>query len=435
MSNKKDTICTIPWNHQAIYQNGDYGICCQCIYTSGGRMLTDGVAVNVLRNEADDVRNHPTLIELRRSMLNGEKSDLCKLCWDEEELGLKSKRINQQHGFNKTLEKIIEKADPSGIIIPEEFPIEYYDLRLGNLCNMKCRMCGPGDSSLWIEDVYEFGEPRFKFGKINTYYEIEKKFGVYKINSDDFQFYNTEKFKNDIHNGLSTVTCIYFTGGEPLINKKHYEILDYCIDNDLAKNITLEYNTNGTTLNKNLLDQWKNFKSVHLCFSIDGMDEIANYIRYPSKWDVIKKNMYTLDSCDLTNLYCHTNTSLSILNIKHFLEMLDWYHSENFKRFRKLGWHRVVGPDFLNVQVLPLETKKEKTQLYDDYIAKSTIPNIKNQIYGIIDYMNSADSSNILPITRSMIRQLDNSRNQNLEDTISWLAASINYNKYQNGMA
>ena len=87
MNKNKNTICTIPWNHQATYQNGDYGICCQCIYTSGGRMLTDGKPVNVLRDELTEVRNHPTLIELRRSMLNGEKSDLCKLCWDEEEAG------------------------------------------------------------------------------------------------------------------------------------------------------------------------------------------------------------------------------------------------------------------------------------------------------------------------------------------------------------
>jgi len=430
MNEKKNTICTIPWNHQATYQNGDYGICCQCIYTSGGRMLTDGKAVSALTHDFNEVRNHPTIVELRRSMLNGEKSDLCKLCWDEESLGLVSKRQNQQHAYKDTLEKILAQTDTSGVIDTDEFPIQYLDSRLGNLCNLVCRMCGPGDSSLWIEEVYEMGTPTFKFGTIDKPYEIEKVGSAYKIKGDDFQYYNTDKFNNDMEKILPSVNRIYFTGGEPLINKKHYEILDYCIEHDLAKNITLEYNTNGTTLNKNLLDQWKHFQSVVVCFSVDGMGDLANYIRYPSKWEVIKQHMYELDSADIPQLYCTTNVTVNIFNIKHLLEMLDWYQSANFKRFHhKLMWHRLVGPDWLNVQVLPKETKKEITALYDDYIAKSPIPFIKEHIYSIIDYMNDKDATYQLPRTVEMIKRLDVSRDQNLADVVPWLAEAINYQK------
>jgi hypothetical protein len=430
MNEKRDTICTIPWNHQATYQNGDYGICCQCVYTSGGRMLTDGKPVNVLRDDFNEVRNHPTMIELRKSMLNGEKHALCKLCWDEESLGLISKRQNQQYSYKDTLQKILDHGDVSGKLDTDLFPIQYLDSRLGNLCNMKCRMCGPGDSSLWIEEMYEMGTTSFKFGKIDNPYEIEKISGVYKIKSDDFQYYTSEKFNYDMKKILPTVTRIYFTGGEPLINKKHYEILDYCIENNLAKNITLEYNTNGTTLNKNLLDQWKHFEAVIVCFSIDGMGDVADYIRYPSKWEVIKQHMYDLDNADLPNLYCNTNTSISIFNIKHFLDMIDWYQHAKFKRFDPvLMWHRVVGPEFLNVQILPKETKKEITDLYNAYIFKSKTPSIKDQIYSIIDYMNEADMSRHIPRTKEMINTLDKSRNQNLADSIPWLSKSLNYTK------
>ena len=423
MNKNKNTICTIPWNHQATYQNGDYGICCQCIYTSGGRMLTDGKPVNVLRDELTEVRNHPTLIELRRSMLNGEKSDLCKLCWDEEDLGLVSKRQQQQNTYHETLQKILDLEQDSGYIDVNEFPIQYLDLRLGNLCNMRCRFCGPGDSSLWFEEIYEIGNPIIKFGKIENYYKIEKVANTYKVVGDDFQYYNSEKFNKDIQKILPNVNRIYFTGGEPLINKKHYEILDFCIDNGFAKNITLEYNTNGTTLNKNLLGQWRQFASVVVCFSIDGMDDLADYIRNPSKWDVIKQNMYNLDNADIPQLWCTTNVTVNIFNVKHFLDMLDWYHSAGFKRFHhKLLWHRLVGPEFLNIQVLPPKTKKEITALYDDYINKSTINNIREQIYSIIDYMNETDLTRHLPRTKLMIKTLDKSRNQRLADYVPWLA-------------
>ncbi len=426
MNKPKNTICTIPWNHQATYQNGDYGICCQCIYTSGGRMLTDGKPVNVLRDDFTEVRNHPTLIELRRSMLNGEKSDLCKLCWDEEDLGLVSKRQQQQHTYHETLQKILDLKEDSGYIDVNEFPIQYLDLRLGNLCNMRCRFCGPGDSSLWFEEMYEMENPIIKFGKIENSYKIEKVANTYKVVGDDFQYYNSEKFNKDIQKILPNVNRIYFTGGEPLINKKHYEILDYCIDNGFAKNITLEYNTNGTTLNKNLLEQWRQFASVVVCFSIDGMDDLADYIRNPSKWDVIKQNMYNLDNADIPQLWCTTNVTVNIFNVKHFLDMLDWYHSAGFKRFHhKLLWHRLVGPEFLNIQVLPLNTKKEITALYDNYINKSTINNIREQIYSIIDYMNETDLSRHLPRTKLMIKAIDKSRNQRLADYVPWLAKAL----------
>ena len=225
---------------------------------------------------------------------------------------------------------------------------------------------------------------------------------------------------------MPNVNRIYFTGGEPLINKKHYEILDFCIDNGFAKNITLEYNTNGTTLNKNLLEQWRQFASVVVCFSIDGMDDLADYIRNPSKWDVIKQNMYNLDNADIPQLWCTTNVTVNIFNVKHFLDMLDWYHSAGFKRFHhKLLWHRLVGPEFLNIQVLPPKTKKEITALYDNYINKSTINNIREQIYSIIDYMNETDLTRHLPRTKSMIKTLDKSRNQQLADYVPWLAKAL----------
>jgi len=134
---RKKTICTIPWTHSAVYQNGDYGICCMCVYNSGGRLFTEEKASNIAETDIDVVRNHPTYVELRKSMLAGEKHPICKLCWDEEDLGGRhSKRQGQQFFYKDTLEKILDEADPTGHIDNEKFPVQYLDLRLGNLCNL-----------------------------------------------------------------------------------------------------------------------------------------------------------------------------------------------------------------------------------------------------------------------------------------------------------
>ena len=423
----KDTICTIPWNHTAVMQNGEYGICCQCVYHASGRLITNNKAENIVKTNIDDVRNHPTYVELRRSMMAGEKSPLCKLCWDEENLGLTSKRKHQQQSYEGLLDQILKSPDKGGVIDTKEYPLNYLDLRLGNLCNLKCRTCGPADSSLWIEDVYDQGIKEFGLYARPGVYEIEKKDNVYRIKSDDFQYYNSEQFDTDLKRVLPTINRIYFTGGEPLINKKHYEILDYCIDTDLAKNITIEYNTNGTTLNKNLLEQWKHFAQVIICFSIDGINDMANYIRYPSNWEVIEQNIREVDNSELTNLLCTTNLTLNILNIKHFLEVIEWFHAQNFKKFkRNLFWHRLVGPNWLNLQVLPAETKQEITDLYENFVSTSTVPNIRRHIWPAIEFMNAGDSSHLLPRTKELITNIDKVRNQKLADYVPWLAEILN---------
>ena len=419
----RDTICTIPWNHIAVMQNGEYGICCQCVYNAAGRLITGDKPESILTKNINEVRNHPMYVELRRSMLAGEKNPMCKLCWDEESLGLTSKRQHQQQPYEELVNQIIKSPDRSGVIDTKEYPLNYLDLRLGNLCNLKCRTCGPADSSLWIEDMYDAGATEFRVQNMPNVYQIEKKDNVYKIKGDDFQYYTSEKFGNNLKSVLPTINRIYFTGGEPLINKKHYEILDYCIENNLAKNITLEYNTNGTTLNKNLLAQWKNFAQIIICFSIDGIGEVAHYVRYPSKWEVVEQNMRDVDNSDLTNIQCTTNFTLNILNVKHFLEVLEWFYAQNFKKFGKhFYWHRLVGPIWLNLQVLPAETKKEITKLYENFINTSDIPNIRDRIYPAIEFMNAGDLSKQLPRTKELIDKIDKIRNHKLADYIPWLA-------------
>jgi len=417
----KDKICTIPWNELAIMQNGDYGICCQCIFHSSGRLITDKKTENILKTDIETVRNHPSYVELRRSMLAGEESPLCKLCWDDEKLGLVSKRMSQKNCYPDLYEKITNSTDRTGRIDAKEFPLNYLDLRLGNLCNLKCRSCGPVDSSLWIEDTYETGQKTFKI--LNNHYEIELKGNSYKIKSEDFQYYNSDNFEKELSKVIDKIDRIYFTGGEPLINKKHYDILDLCINLGLAKNIVLEYNTNGTTLYKNLLNQWNHFKSVNLCFSIDGMNELAHYIRYPSKWETIEQNLLLIDNSELKNLSCNTNMVINIFNIKHFPEILTWFYEQGFKKFPPfLNWRRMIGPAELTVQVLPLSTKKEITELYVDFIAKSNIPNIESHIWPLIDFMNEKDRSFLLPLAKKKVKQIDRVRNQNIKDYVPWLS-------------
>jgi len=417
---RKKTICTIPWTHSAVYQNGDYGICCMCVYNSGGRLFTEEKASNIAETDIDVVRNHPTYVELRKSMLAGEKHPICKLCWDEEDLGGRhSKRQGQQFFYKDTLEKILDEADPTGHIDNEKFPVQYLDLRLGNLCNLACRSCGPDNSSLWVD--YQYGRQFTINGRPGTYEIIEEN-KILKIKQDDFNYWKKPELDDFLHKVLPTVNRIYFTGGEPLINKKHYEILDYCIENDFAKNIEIEYNTNGTTLNKNLLEQWRQFKLVDVCWSIDAMGDLAHYVRYPSDWNVIERNLRMFDEIDIPHLYGSTNATISIFNIMHLPEFATWFYEQKFKKFRpNLNWHRLVFPRSYCVQTIPPYAKKMITEYYDSYIANSDIPDLEYNIYNIIKFMNQQDNSIFMPEFRTLLDRQDELRNHNVRDYIPWL--------------
>jgi len=412
------TICTIPWNHSAIMQNGDYGICCQCIYNSHGRLITDGVAERIDTTEIDTVRNHSTYVELRKSMLEGKQHPLCKLCWDEEAFGKRSKRINQTEVYSDLVEKIINHADKSGRIDTKEFPVQYIDLRLGNLCNLACLICGPVNSSLW-QDYMDGGS--FSVGEVSPQYNIIKVGESYRIDSEHFQYYKTEQFRSLLDKVLPTTNRIYFTGGEPLINKKHYEILDFCIKYDLAKNITLEYNTNGTTLNPALLEQWKHFKKVEVCFSVDAIGPLADYIRYPSKWKTVEKNIKAVANSGIPHLTGTINCTVSILNVMHFPEFYTWYSKQQYRNFKRtLVWNRLVFPTFLSLQVLPVHSKEKITDYYNDYISKNNVHDIE-KLYSIIEFMNEFDNSKELFKSCLAIKRQDKLRKQSVDEYIPWL--------------
>jgi len=427
-NNLKNKICPIPWNHMAILQNGDIGICCQCVFHASGRLITDDKPENILTTDFESVRNHPTYVELRHSMLHGEQHELCKLCWDEEAVGIRSKRQRYHDFYPETINKILNSKDSSGFISEEEFSISYLDLRLGNLCNLKCRSCNPGDSSLWLEDWYKLEDNFFNFHGSKIKYQIEKVNNTFKIKNNDFNYFENEKFNSVFKFVLPNIDRIYFTGGEPLINKNHYSLLDQCIESGFAKNIALEYNTNGTILNKNILNQWKHFKHVHIAWSIDAMGDLANYIRYPTKWNVIEKNLGILDNSELNNVFCTITSTISILNIMHFPEMVNWFEKKKFKKFAPLAGHHLLhNPDYLNINILPQQTKIEITEMYRNFVENSKIPSIKNHLDSIIDFMNSEDKSELLEYTKYRLSKVDILRNQNLRDYLPWLANAINY--------
>ena len=160
-------------------------------------------------------------------------------------------------------------------------------------------MCGPTDSSAWYDDWIKLtGSNKFKdtSGEVSI---LENSKGYY---ATEFDWPNYEPFWQQLESNAHNIQHVYFAGGEPMLIERHYDFLERCIEQDVAKNIIIEYNTNMSTLPARVTNLWKSFKQVRVGASVDGMDKMQEYQRYPAKWqktlaqkrNEFLKNLYSL---------------------------------------------------------------------------------------------------------------------------------------------
>ena len=424
---QNNTMCPIPWTHIAIQQNGDYRVCCQSIYPPFSKLISDDQFLNVKNTSITDARNHEVFKNIRVKMLKGERPSECTLCYKEEDLGLKSKRKFMLQKYR--IDQYAKLTADDGTINSDKFPLRYIDIRFGNLCNLKCRYCGPTDSSLWYEDFPEYANRnKFNFYGQQTY-EIVKKNKTWTLNSLDFEWHEEQKFWDAIVELLPYIDRYYFTGGEPTINKAHYNLLQLIIDRNLSEKVTLEYNSNMVAIPDKLYDQWKKFNRVEIGCSIDGIGEYANYLRYPSDWKNIESNLDKLGNFS-RNIVGGISTTVNVYNILNFLDLSMLLAQKKYRSIKRIpSFHILESPNEMSIQVLPLETKQKTIQLYDSFydniettFGKKLALEYKNAYNGILNYMMAEDKTNLLPTLARDTYKLDQIRGQNIENIIPWLS-------------
>lgn len=361
-----NTFCPIPWNFQAIRNNGDVRICCQANVSANKGVVRhdNGKPFNAATDSLNEARNATLMKQVRKNMINGAWSDECRRCKEEEAAGLASRRIYESAKWGLTLDQVLPFTDINGSIDTESMPVVYYDLRFGNLCNLACRMCGPEDSITWYEQWSKFtGSESFDdtHGKVIL---IRNEVG--RLTTSDYDWHGSDLFWNQIENNMQYIQKIYMAGGEPLLIDRHYEFLNKSVLNGTAKNIELEYNTNGTTLPSKVFELWKHFKHVGLGVSVDGVGSVVEYQRWPIKWIQLEKNLYKLNHIMSTteNISAWFAVTVTAYNVFHISDMVEWKISnQHVDRFNSgtinpiISIHMAHKPETVNVRILPIELK------------------------------------------------------------------------------
>lgn len=439
------TFCVLPWIHFATRPNGDMRLCCNANSSGAGTDHEIGLVKNETGRPANFGRETPMsawnndyMKDVRLTMLDGKIPASCAKCHKEELRGVASKRIWEtgtwiEDGID--VHALIEQTEDNGAV-PES--LVYLDLRLGHTCNLKCIMCSPHDSSMWVAD----------HKKVYPIFQAKELKEQMAWNSDTFDnyWYENPDFWKEIYAQIPNLRQVYFAGGEPLLIKEHKLFLEEIIRQGYADKILVRYNTNGLLVNDEIIELWKKFKKVKVGFSIDAVGDRNYYIRYPSDWDTIVRNLHKLDNTP-DNIQVSIATAIQVLNIKHLPELAKWKIQQNFK---KVNFENVTGgiqagggivnmhllyiPTFLSIRCLPEYDKAEVRKsfaelanwLYTNYRQDEDF--WKNNPYGwkrwqaVLDFMDAEDHTAQLPAFVEYIEKMEAVRGTDFVKTFPELA-------------
>lgn len=369
-------FCILPWIHLFVSTTGTLRPCCVSKeFEHRYKIQKEGIK---------EFWNSPYMRELRLSLLNNEEPEVCSVCWNKEAGGDKySKRLGELSIFKDKIdvESLIESTAEDGSIKDN---IVSYDLRLGNLCNLKCVMCNPNSSSKWLEDTEILGKYE------NT--------GFSKYSMPHLKWPAGNELWDYIHSNYQNIKLMHFAGGEPLLHKKHYSLLKFLVESGQSKNIFLKYNSNITIIPDQTCELWSQFKRVDIWSSIDGVGELNDYIRYPSNWNDILNSLSTLDNTP-DNVNIRINATIGALNVEYIPELYNFIIDQQYKKIGKAHWYKgthispdlVYDPAHLSVKILPSAIKEKVTNKLETHLKTVDNEQYKQQLQYVINFMNSED--------------------------------------------
>ena len=425
------TFCPLPWIHLATRPNGDIRLCCTS-NASGANFLDNkevglvkenNTRLNLKTHSIEQVWNSEFLKTVRLQMLNNEIPASCKKCFEEESQGITSKRQWESKVWQERLDisSIVSATNPDGSL-PVSIP--YFDLRLGNTCQLKCIMCSPHDSSSWIKD-WKTQYPTYKLESLRKDQQWDQTW--------DYNWYQRSEFLTTIKDQAANIKELYYADGEPTIIPEHYKILEFMIESGSASTCVIRYNSNGLELPEQLFELWNHFKEIKFNFSLDGIEERNDYIRYPSKWNSVLTSLERLDNTP-DNVVVNIACAIQMLNVNHLPELVEWKMNKKFRKINKLpygagliGLHLVYFPSYLNIKTLPIDVKQKVSKTLSTFIDSQTSNEFINNSYGktrwegIIKYMMSEDWSNKLPDTVEYLETCDRTRGTNFRQIFTEL--------------
>ena len=396
-----DRFCVLPWVSLETSPIGTVRPCCLA-----EEEIVDDAGNKFDLNTADfgDIQNSQYMQDLRQQFLDQKKPSACRKCWREESAGRTSKRMHTLDRLKHMIVDLEWTADAK--------PLMFLDLKLGNICNLKCRICGSWSSSTFAAEELKWlrrGEDRHD----NHHYHMLRAGAWPRENP---------RFWTEIDRVIDQIQYIEFTGGEPFMIKEHFDLLQRLVDQGIAAQIEIHYNTNGTQWPEQAEAVWKHFKTVEIAFSIDDVGDRFEYQRSNAVWSKVCNNIELFKQMRDRNprIRLQVCTTVNVFNVYYIEQVANWINTQGFDF---VYWNMMHEAYYFSISTLPESAKQTiATKLQSAQVDHKT----QQEFAQIVDFMMRGASLDG-DILRMKIRDLDRKREQSLTQVEPELARLINY--------
>ena len=270
----------------------------------------------------EEINRNPTALhnskikkQARKEMLNDERPSECQYCWNvEDNSNSFSDRIyKSSEPWSEPFYDEIVKSDWRSDYNPK-----YVEVSFSNTCNFKCAYCGPEYSSKWMEEINEFGAYDLSYQYNGMERMVERNTKPYKQTEKNPYVEAFWEWFPELYNSLDTFRI---TGGEPLLSKDTWKVLDYIIETETPnKNLKLSINSN-LGVNDELVDKLilkldkiikeERVSELIIFTSCEGYGKQAEYTRFGLDFEKLFQNVDKI----LTELPKVTIVVMSTFNI------------------------------------------------------------------------------------------------------------------------
>jgi molybdenum cofactor biosynthesis enzyme MoaA len=382
----QSSFCPAPWMG-VFYHTNSARVCC--------------TSKEIVPGSITNFKNSDHINSLKEDFLNGRRPPSCQDCWELEDQGLKSMR-------NTVFFSFVPESEFATFNKQTKRDVEYLELRGSNLCNFSCRMCHPIDSN-------QLGNEIKNLPHLNTLlYRNSRTVDLEEITTNNFQ---------EIIDQISTVRYLHLTGGEPMLIKQYYNLIDYIINHGYHKNMSLQITTNCSVYNSQIVDRITKFKRLRLTLSLDAVAEVAEYQRHGTKWDTIKSNI--INYVQLPNVEIIVNTTVTAYTVLDLSNLVDFLlELQKLKNNADFVLRVTNGPAGFSIASLNKDLRTRAiTQITESIEKVKHIKNFKwfvQECVTSLDILNGAEDADKFNTFVQKTVTFDSLRNESFEKTFGY---------------
>jgi len=393
------TFCMLPWMHMHAFPDGRAYPCCLSDYWHP--------VGDLRKNTMAEVWNQDKYKTMRVNMLADKPCVECTKCYEQEEHGAFSMRNDSNRNYGHHIGEVdATLADGTN----PDFKIRYWDVRFSNLCNFSCRSCGPIFSSNWYNDhVKLYNRKPDSLGREMA--RVEYAAG----NEDDMMA--------QMMPHIPYLEQVYFAGGEPLIMKEHYFMLEKLIEAGKT-DIRLQYNTNFSELHfkdKHVFEYWKHFKNVSVGASLDAMGARAELMRRGTDWFQAVSNRIEMKKA-VPHVDFYVSATVSAMNVLHVLDFHRYWSEQGLIAAKDFNVNICQSPEWYRADIFPQEFKDSVIKpAYEAHIAwlepQDNLKRATNGFKSMLSFIMGNDASAQQSRFVEETAKLDSIRNEDFWDT------------------